>query len=58
MTSVDTILVGFATNRDGSDILIVARKMVNGNPDIINAIEGDEARDIYERLQGTVNQDG
>lgn len=58
MTSVDTILVGFATNRDGSDILIVARKMVNGNLDIINAIEGDEARDIYERLLGTVNQDG
>lgn len=58
MTSVDTILVGFATNRDGSDILIVARKMINGNPDIINAIEGDEARNIYERLLGTVNQDG
>ncbi len=52
MTSVDTILVGFTTNRDGSDILIVARKMINGNPDIINAIEGPEARDVYEKLIG------
>lgn len=52
MTDVDTILVGFTTNPDGSDILIVARKFVNGDPDIINAIEGPEARDIYEKLIG------
>lgn len=50
MNSVDTILVGFTTNPKGSDILIVARKFVNGDPDIINAIEGPEARDIYEKL--------
>lgn len=52
MNEVDTILVGFTTNMDGSDILIVGRKWVNGNPDIINAIEGPEARDIYEKLIG------
>lgn len=52
MTDVDTILVGFTTNANGSDILIVARKFVNGDPDIINAIEGSEARDIYEKLIG------
>ena len=52
MNSVDTILVGFTTNPKGSDILIVARKFVNGDPDIVNAIEGPEARDIYEKLIG------
>lgn len=57
MTEVDTILVGFTTNQNGNDILIVARKLVNGNPDIINAIEGSEARDIYEKLIGKEESD-
>ena len=52
MNSVDTILVGFTTNPKGSDILIIARKFVNSNPDIINAIEGPEARELYEKLVG------
>lgn len=52
MNSVDTILVGFTTNQNGSDILIVARKQLNTEPDIINAFEGSEARDIYEKLIG------
>lgn len=52
MTEVDTILIGFSTNSDGNDILIVARKFQNGNPDIINAIEGEDARDIYNKLIG------
>lgn len=52
MNSVDTILVGFTTNENGSDILIVARKKPNNEPDIINAFEGTEARDIYEKLIG------
>lgn len=52
MNSVDTILVGFTTNQNGSDILIVARKRPNNEPDVINAIEGTEARDIYEKLIG------
>lgn len=52
MNKVDTILVGFTTNENGSDILIVARKQPNKEPDIINAIEGPEALDIYEKLIG------
>lgn len=52
MNDVDTILVGFTTNPDGSDILVVARKWPNGDPNIINAIEGPEARDVYEKLIG------
>lgn len=52
MIDVDTILIGFATNQNGSDILIVARKQPNKEPDIINAFEGSKARDIYEKLIG------
>ncbi len=52
MTNVDTLLVGFAANQKGDDILIVARKQPNKELDIINAIEGPGARDIYEKLIG------
>lgn len=52
MISSDGLLVSFATNQNGSDIMIVARKLPNGMPDIINAIEGPEAHDIYEKLIG------
>ena len=50
MIDVDTLLVGFTKNPKGNDILIIARKFVNGDPDIINAIEGPEARELYEKL--------
>lgn len=52
MISSDGLLVSFATNQNGSDFLIVARKQLNKEPDIINAFEGSEARDIYEKLIG------
>lgn len=52
MISSDGLLVSFATNQNGSDFMIVARKLPNGMPDIINAIEGPGACDIYEKLIG------
>ncbi len=52
MINVDAILVSLATNNTGGAIMIVARKHQNEMPDIINAIEGPEARDIYEKLIG------
>lgn len=52
MINVDAILVSLATNNTGGAIMIVARKQLNKEPDIINAIEGPEARDIYEKLIG------
>lgn len=52
MISSDGLLVSFATNQNGSDFMIVARKLPNGMPDIINAFEGSEAHDIYEKLIG------
>ena len=52
MIDVDTLLVGFTKNPKGNDILIIGRKFVNGAPDVINAIEGPEARELYEKLVG------
>ena len=52
MISSDGLLVSFATNQNGVSVLFVARKRPNGMPDIINAFEGSEARDIYEKLIG------
>ena len=52
----DTILISFARETPDSDpVLIVGRKRMNKSVDIINAFEGKEALDIYERLT-TVNK--
>lgn len=52
----DTILVSFDRETPTSDpILIVGRKRMNESVDIINAFEGQEAIDIYEKLT-TVNK--
>lgn len=52
----DTILVSFARETPDSDpVLIVGRRRMNGSTDIVNAFEGKEALDIYEKLT-TVNK--
>ena len=52
----DTILVSFAReNPDSDPVLIVGRKRMNKSVDIINAFEGKEALNIYEKLT-TVNK--
>ena len=52
----DTILVSFARETPDSDpVLIVGRKRMNESVDIINAFQGKEALDIYEKLT-TVNK--
>lgn len=54
----DTILVSFARETPDSDpVVIVGRRRMNGSTDIVNAFEGKEALDIYEKLT-TVNKDG
>ena len=52
----DTVLVSFNRESLYSDpILIVGRKRKNESIDIINAFQGKEALDIYEKLT-TVNK--
>lgn len=48
---VDCLLVGYANNRnDETATLIVGRKNVIQEVDIINAFQGQEAVDIYKKL--------
>ena len=56
---VDTILVSvdFANNGD-TGVLIVGRKRMNQSVEIINAFQGDEARELYERLITTKKKEG
>lgn len=51
MNTNDTILVSvdFSHGID-KDILLVGRKIPNGSVEIINAFQGQEARNLYETL--------
>ena len=47
----NTLLLGYDVNPDtGNTVLIVGKKRPNESVDIINAFEGDEAREIYKKL--------
>lgn len=46
----DSILVGYDQSKNDNTVLIVGRKRPNQSVDIINAFQGDEAKDLYERL--------
>ena len=48
---VDSILVSvdFSNNND-TGVLIVGRKRMNQSVEIINAFQGDESRELYEKL--------
>ena len=47
----DILLVGydFNTERDNA-VLIIGRKRPNESVEIINAFEGDEAKQLYQKL--------
>lgn len=50
MTS-DVLLIGFdMAHGEDVGVLIVGRKMPNESIDIVNAFQGEEARELYERL--------
>ena len=54
---VDTILIGvdFANN-DYAGVLIAGRNRMNQSVEIINAFQGEEAKELYKRL--TTKKDG
>lgn len=56
---VDSILVSvdFSNNND-TGVLIVGRKRMNQSVEIINAFQGDEARELYERLITAKKKEG
>lgn len=49
---VDSILIGvnISNKEDSMAVLTVGRKRMNQSVEIINAFQGDEARELYERL--------
>lgn len=50
LREVDALLVGFDNVNGDITTLIVGRKRPNQSIDIINALQGDEAKELYERL--------
>ena len=46
----DCILVSVDFTKEGTGALIVGRKNARQNPDIINAFQGQEAWDLYQKL--------
>lgn len=46
----DCILVSVDFNKENAGVLIVGRKNARQNPDIINAFQGQEAWDLYQKL--------
>ena len=48
---VDSILVSVDfSNKNDTGVLIVGRKRMNQSVEIVNAFQGDEARELYEKL--------
>ena len=46
----DTIIVSYDDRSNDVPILIVGRKRLNESTEIINAFDGDEAKELYKRL--------
>lgn len=46
----DCILVSVDFTKEDTGVLIVGRKNTRQNPDIINAFQGQEAWDLYQKL--------
>lgn len=53
--NVKTFLVGFIDNKNNPEntpILIVGERLLNQSTKIINSFEGNEARELYNKLVG------
>lgn len=47
----DTLLVGFSNlHEDDHACLIVGKKLFNGSVEVVNAFQGNEAIELYEKL--------
>ena len=46
----DAIIVSYDDHSNDVPILIVGRKRLNESTEIINAFDGNEAKELYERL--------
>ena len=46
----ETLLVGFDISENDKCVLIVGKKRPNESVEIINAFQGEEAKDLYKKL--------
>lgn len=54
---VDSILVSVDfSNKNDTVVMVVGRKRMNQSVEIINAFQGEEAKELYKRL--TTKKDG
>ena len=54
---VDSILVSVDfSNKNDTGVMVIGRKRMNQSFEIINAFQGEEARDLYEKL--VINKEG
>lgn len=56
--SVDTILVSYTIGEKGVPLLVVGRKGKGMQADIIHALQGNEATELYEKLIGKEEKKG
>lgn len=48
---IDSVVVSVDfSNKNDTGVMVVGRKRMNQSMEIINAFQGDEARELYERL--------
>lgn len=48
---IDSVVVSVDfSNKNNTGVMLVGRKRMNQSMEIINAFQGDEAREIYEKL--------
>lgn len=48
---IDSVVVSVDfSNKNDTGVMIVGRKRMNQSMEIINAFQGDEARELYEKL--------
>ena len=59
MSKQKTFLVSFVFNDDDRerDLMVVGVKRLNGSPDIVNAVQGLEVRDLYKTIYGKEKTD-
>lgn len=46
----DSIIIGYDQSESDNTVLIVGRKEPKQSVEIINAFQGEEAKELYERL--------
>lgn len=48
---IDSVVVSVDfSNKNDTGVMLVGRKRMNQSMEIINAFQGDEARELYEKL--------